>query len=239
MSWFRNTSEGGRTGRRTTLVIGVLIGLLAMPVAVWASHQFPDVPNSSPYHSNISAIADAGVAGGYGDGTFKPNDVVIRQHMAAFLHRGLGRISATKTVGDVSPNSAATKIASLDFRSEGAVGGYQGVLVTWVTQLDHDLSVSPGCTVSTELRHGADVLGTWAFEFYVTTNEKSSATASYLTMQATHTLATYEIWASSNCSQTTYTDQDLLTIQNFPFEGDGTGFEPTSIVKGEKLREKP
>ena len=37
----------------------------------------------------ISTIG-TGIASGYGDGTFRPDTILTRQHMAAFLHRYAG-----------------------------------------------------------------------------------------------------------------------------------------------------
>ncbi len=226
-----------RRGRRAVFGVGLLIGLLAMPVAVWASHQFGDVPDSSPYHKNITALAESGVAGGYADGTYKPTELVSRQHMAAFLHRGLGRLTLGR-IDDVAAGASDVLIGSLAFRAEGAVGGYQGVLVTVTSQLDHDASVSANCNITLTLKRGGTTLGTWYWEFYPTTaGEESSASATFATTQATQTIATYELRASSDCSQPTYTDNDLVTIQNFPFEGDGTGFTPASIKAQQAPRE--
>ena len=41
------------------------------------------------HEAAIGAVAGAGIAGGYGDGTFGPNDPVTRAQMATFLTRGL------------------------------------------------------------------------------------------------------------------------------------------------------
>lgn len=222
------------------LFIGVLIGLLAMPVAVWASHQFGDVPDSSPYHKNITALADSGVAGGFADGNYHPTEVVSRQHMAAFLHRGLGRIAATATLASINSGASDVQLGSLSFRSEGAVGGYQGILVTVNAQLDHDASVAANCSVTLAAKKDGTSIGSWIQEFYPTTSgEESSSSAVFMTVQATQTIATYTIHGSSNCSQTTFTDREMVTVQSFPFEGDGTGFSPSSVVKAEKPRKEP
>ena len=52
-----------------------------------ASGPFPDVPPAQSFCGEIAWLADAGITGGYPDGTFKPSEPITRQAMAAFLHR--------------------------------------------------------------------------------------------------------------------------------------------------------
>ena len=54
------------------------------------SNDFEDVDEHHPFHDEISWLADEGLAGGYGDGTFRPRGDVARQAAAAFLHRYAG-----------------------------------------------------------------------------------------------------------------------------------------------------
>jgi S-layer homology domain len=84
-----------RPARRSmALVLGAL--LLLTPAVVLASHQFPDVPTSHPFHDQISAIAGAGITAGFPDGGYHPGDPVTRQAMAAFMQRGFGRVVMAK-----------------------------------------------------------------------------------------------------------------------------------------------
>jgi hypothetical protein len=71
------------------VLVALVTALVAFPGGVWAFHSFSDVPDDSIFHSDISAIADAGVTLGFPDGTFRPKDFVTREQMAAFLNRGL------------------------------------------------------------------------------------------------------------------------------------------------------
>jgi hypothetical protein len=48
---------------------------------------FTDVPRDHVHGDAIRAVADAGIALGYGDGTFRPSDRVTRAQMASFLVR--------------------------------------------------------------------------------------------------------------------------------------------------------
>jgi len=76
--------------RRTVLVVmlAALVGaLVAVPIAVYASHQFTDVPNTNPFHADIDWLADAGVTKGCSTTAYCPSDNVSREQMAAFMHR--------------------------------------------------------------------------------------------------------------------------------------------------------
>ena len=55
--------------------------------AVSGSADFTDVAAGSWYADAVTWAADNGLAAGYGDGTFGPNDALSREQMAAFLYR--------------------------------------------------------------------------------------------------------------------------------------------------------
>jgi hypothetical protein len=76
--------------RRTALmfVLAGLVGaLVAVPIAVYASHQFTDVPSTNPFHADIDWLANTGVTKGCGGSNYCPKDNVTREQMAAFMHR--------------------------------------------------------------------------------------------------------------------------------------------------------
>jgi SpoIID/LytB domain protein len=52
--------------------------------------QFGDVTPDHPHREAINALAEAGIAQGYGDGTYRPGNPVTRAQMASFLLRALG-----------------------------------------------------------------------------------------------------------------------------------------------------
>jgi hypothetical protein len=53
--------------------------------------DFPDVDADGVHARNIGAVADADIAGGFPDGTYRPTADVTRGQMATFLQRGLQR----------------------------------------------------------------------------------------------------------------------------------------------------
>jgi hypothetical protein len=55
-----------------------------------AVSPFHDVPTSHQFYREIAWMAQAGLAEGWGDGTFHPSEPISREAMAAFLHRYSG-----------------------------------------------------------------------------------------------------------------------------------------------------
>ena len=72
--------------KRATAPIAALAITVLGTGLVFASHQFPDVPNSNQFHDDIAWLVDSGIANGYTNGNFGPRDSVSRQAMAHFLH---------------------------------------------------------------------------------------------------------------------------------------------------------
>jgi hypothetical protein len=90
-----------RTRPRWLLVLSGFVlaaAAIAVPVAL-ASDLFTDVPDSNPFHNDIGAIARAGITQGKTCEvpgtvpTYCPTENVTREAMAAFMHRGFGRVA--------------------------------------------------------------------------------------------------------------------------------------------------
>jgi hypothetical protein len=90
------------------LVVVVTAAAVAFPLGVIASHQFSDVPTTSPYHTDIDALADNGITTGCGAGIYCPKAFVTREQMAAFMNR-LGALSPGK-----APVVNADKVDGVD-----------------------------------------------------------------------------------------------------------------------------
>jgi hypothetical protein len=89
---------------------------------------FSDVGVSHPFRTEVEWLADAGIAGGYDGGTFRPSNPVSRQAMAAFLYRRAGEPDFTPpsppTFPDVGVgNPFRTEVEWLV--AEGIADGYQ------------------------------------------------------------------------------------------------------------------
>jgi hypothetical protein len=86
-----------RRARLFAIAAVVAAFTLGVPLGIaLASHQFSDVPTSSPYHGDIDALFDSGVTTGCGGGKYCPKEGVTREQMAAFLNR-LGALGPGKT----------------------------------------------------------------------------------------------------------------------------------------------
>ena len=74
-------------------VIAVAVGMLVLPAAAWAGHQFTDVPDSNIFHEDIDWMADNNITLGCNPNDnpantkYCPDENVTREQMAAFLHR--------------------------------------------------------------------------------------------------------------------------------------------------------
>jgi hypothetical protein len=85
-----------RITRRLTILGATIALALAAPLGVALAAHFNDVPNSSVYHGDITALAATGVTVGCGGGNFCPKANVTREQMAAFMNR-LGALGPGKT----------------------------------------------------------------------------------------------------------------------------------------------
>lgn len=103
----QTTTQGAWMGTATLqrrrlvlLAVAATTALLTVGVAagVLAAERFSDVADDHAFSDQIAWMADAGISEGYADGTFRPDDPVTRQAMAAFMERLAG---ADPEVGQV------------------------------------------------------------------------------------------------------------------------------------------
>ena len=123
------------TRYRRLKAVGVMLGaalVVAVPAA-WASHLFADVPDSEPFHTQIGAIAQAGITTGCAAGPprlYCPEDNVSRKAMAAFMHRGFGRVGfVTAPEVGVPVSAAEENLFGLPFTSGLPFGALPGASV--------------------------------------------------------------------------------------------------------------
>lgn len=143
MSEYNETTEGVETPSprreprplklRHLIGVALVTALFMGPISAFASHQFPDVPNSNLFHEQVDWMSDTGITTGFPDGTFRPNANVTRGQMSAFMFR-LYNLQAGLTSVDGGTNG-------------GGVGG-PGNIDTWetVNGLSTAVSVPPGTT---------------------------------------------------------------------------------------------
>jgi hypothetical protein len=116
--------------------VALVAAAIAVPVA-WAAHTFTDVPDASPFHEDVTAVKDAAITGGKTctppgtPPTYCPEEPIARQGMAAFLHRGFGRVGqgiGAETTLATNP-STLTPLALMAIRVGGTTGGTQFVKI--------------------------------------------------------------------------------------------------------------
>jgi hypothetical protein len=83
--------------------------------------SFADVDGST-HAGLIRAVAEAGIAGGYPDGSFRPGEPVTRGQMATFLQRALGLPAGSPSFPDVIGSTHEGAIGAVDVA--GIAGGY-------------------------------------------------------------------------------------------------------------------
>lgn len=111
--------ETRRHWLRAALILTVLAVLL-VPVAVAASHQFKDVPDSNTFHEDIAWLADHGITKGCNppaNDMFCPSDNVTREQMAAFMKRlATGRVVDAASVEGKTSEELATDAYAMSSR---------------------------------------------------------------------------------------------------------------------------
>jgi hypothetical protein len=172
-----------RLGRRWLFGLAALAtGLvIAVPLA-WASHQFTDVPNSNPFHNEISNLAGAGITAGKTcvppgtPPTFCPEEPVVRQAMAAFLNRGLGRASNGTDIDELIGDTTV-ELGNVTIDVGGAPGGTQFVKVDAV--IETYIESTTGCPCSTQFAIFQDGVVAPVSNDHFNTNDSVSAEAGF------------------------------------------------------------
>jgi len=165
------TGSSKRWSGRRKVIVALFVGALvvAVPVAL-ASHDFTDVPDSSAFHGDISAVKGAGITSGKTcvppgtPPTYCPTEVVNRQSMAAFIHRGFGRAGVGNGTLEQS-NATDTDVATVTISVGGVAGGTQFVVVTGTLtgEIEPDDSGCPCETAFRLVRDGGGAISNYAF----------------------------------------------------------------------------
>ena len=150
-----DTEATARTAGAAGLGMLVAAAIVAVPVA-WASHDFTDVPDASPFHGDISAVKNAGITSGKTcvppgtPPTYCPGEPITREAMAAFVHRGFSRAALGSSLEtDLATQPAFTEVSTLTINTGGVAGGTGFVVVSCVLQR---LLLSPATGCPCEVR---------------------------------------------------------------------------------------
>lgn len=137
------TKEHSAKKRLLLVTIAVAV-ILTIPVAVFATDVFSDVPDSDWAHDDISWLAEKGLTNGCGPGLFCPDANVTRKEIAAFTHRGqvlLGTryaeaFNATGTLGhDTNTLLVTTSISAPNDGGALSIAGLLAILEGTSSQL--------------------------------------------------------------------------------------------------------
>lgn len=104
-----NDNISRRTALGGTLAAALAVGTAVATAAPAAAATFSDVPSSHIFYREIMDLSRTGVIGGWPDGTFRPDEPVRRDAMAAFLYRLVGEPAVDLSMGglaDVPPGIA-------------------------------------------------------------------------------------------------------------------------------------
>ena len=147
-------------GRRVALAVVALAGLLLVPVGVFASHQFTDVPNSNTFHASISKVKLAGITGGCSATKYCPNDEVTRGQMAAFLARSAPRAETAYFLTEPLGEDEVI-LASFPIKAGEATGGTAAITVNATVNVQtNDVSECP-CTAGFYIFSDRGPVGSW------------------------------------------------------------------------------
>ena len=217
----RNLDQQRRLWRRAGVAVAVLALLsLALPVASWAGvgTTFTDVPPTHPFVDEIEEVADAGVANGFPDGSYRPAQAVTRQAMAAFLSRA-GSSIAYDEAGAFNLTSTQFQTVGADVRVD-AHGDFEDELFLnvrgTVTFFDSTppAACDPTCVVGVQLRNV--ITGTFSPEVLATLTyiEDGGDILDSVTVDwATPVSGGFSRWVvQARMVQTSGVDLDSLTI---------------------------
>jgi hypothetical protein len=226
------------------MALGVVAvaALLAVPIGVFASHSFTDVPDSNTFHSQIGRVKGAAITTGCTATTYCPDANVTRGQMAAFLARTGGRISSDGMAefgGPVLSTSefAPTVLATVTIKAGDVTGGYAVVqLVGSMTAYASSATGLPSYAVGYIRQAGTtdpltsigaaqiDQLAGGVFGI---------ATASFVGSVAVQTgvTRTYEVVAWRQFGTGTLNGIGALSAVYVPFTGDGTNALPAAAPK--------
>ena len=100
--------------------------LAGKPEPAAGTKVFPDVKADQYYYKAVLWATETGITKGYADGTFKPDDVCLREHAVTFLYRYAGQPApktAVNPFNDVKASDYYYK-ATLWANEEGIANGY-------------------------------------------------------------------------------------------------------------------
>jgi hypothetical protein len=238
----RGTSSR-RRGVRLALGIVTLATLLAVPIGVFASHQFTDVPNSNTFHAQIGRVKGAGITSGCSATKYCPDNPVTRGQMAAFLARTGGRLAASPfeatNVALSNTGATPTVLATVSIKAGDVPGGYASVQLSGAFTTYANAATGLPSIVASWVRDAAT--GAKVSNFgYAQVDQITDAVAGVDTAAIvgaasvpTGVSKTYELVAYRQYGTGAMRGFATLNATYIPFKGDGTNFAAAAAPAAE------
>lgn len=180
------------TSRQHTVLLVSALAILALAVPAAADHAFTDVPSTSAHHDAIDDLAGSGITLGCDADRYCAGDAVNRGQMAAFLARGLPRVTADHSTTTLSGGSGVPVTVTVD--ATGGTGGIGYVVLQGSVTVFAEGAGSCPCEVE-------------AFVFRASDEDQGPSSWSILSGEAgasgTTSVALPVTWAATMASGTT------------------------------------
>lgn len=214
--------------RRFVVAAIVTVFALGVPAAL-AIHDFTDVPDANPFHDDIAAIKRAGVTSGKTcvppgtPPTYCPAEPITREAMAAFMHRGAGRIASEQVDFVTSvPVLSETEVTDADV-TVGGVAGQQ--LVYLQATFTAFATVTGPCNFGIRLYSGTVAGGTLIqtnFDEFSTSGANQRTFTISDVVLATSGFHSYALGVVHDCSGAVSISGMNMIAATFAFGGNGT-----------------
>jgi hypothetical protein len=240
----RQRTRTRRRGVRMALSVVALAALLAVPIGVFASHSFTDVPNSNTFHTQIGRVKGAGITTGCSPTTYCPNDEVTRGQMAAFLARTGGRGSSAGLddltgIAISNDQSSPTVMTTVSIKAGDVTGGYAVVQLSGsVTAYTTSATGLPSYVIAYIREQGTTAaLSSWGFAqvdalaggfIGVATADLVGSVTVPTGVTKTYEVAAYRVWGTG-----TFLGFGALSATYVPFAGDGSNAVPVTAPASE------
>ncbi len=227
----RRPASPPRGLRRGLTIVATIVAVVILPVAVFASDTFTDVPASHSFHDTINDVFNAGITNGCNATQFCPGTAVNRGQMSAFLSRGLPRAAADQDQISVVADTANADVATITIDTPGVDGGTGFVVVTGsVSAYASDATTCP-CEVGMRVVDTGTLTEPGLWQFFDVSNtvtgsgfRNGSGSQSWVFEVATNSSSTFAVRANIDVSG----GDPFLTLQAnvsavyVPFSAAGT-----------------
>lgn len=144
-----------RTSR--TVVVALVASLVGGLLATAAGAAFQDVNENTPYAEHVSSVQEAGIATGYGDGTFRPQNPINRQQAATWIDRAASRTALDyadeqSEHAPVNPGDPVRVLATVEVGSPAAATGGGWVTLQGYAAAATQAANGTGCPCAVDVR---------------------------------------------------------------------------------------